>query len=109
MLYSFPGPIFNFMGWEVELRALHHVCLAIKKKVSPLVSCCIATDFKIICDNLRKNKANLLQLDNSTQYLHDNNCMENINVVLIKRVQNGDADRLAKEGADRSSILSGWG
>lgn len=97
------------MGWKVELRALHHVCLAIKDKVSPLVSYCIATDSKIIFDSLRKNRANLLQLDKNSQYLYDINCMKNVNAVLIKRMQNGEAYRLVKEGAERSISLSGWG
>lgn len=108
VIYTFSGPVDKCVGWEVEFRAFHHVCIAIRDKVSPLASYCIATDSELLRDNFRKYRGNLLHLDINNQYLHDIDCMVNINIVLIKRIQNGVADKLAKEGADRSNILSGW-
>lgn len=108
--YVFSGPSDQCVGWEVELSALHHLCIAIRQNIgySSATTYCITTDSSILYNYIQKNKANLSTWDRSIKCLQDINNMDNIHIVLINRMQNEAADTLAKAGALRTNMLSGW-
>lgn len=95
-------------GWEVELRALHFMCTTIKEKLGTETNCCIATDCKSLHDDVCKSRSNLRRVDRASRYFLLINSMINTKVLLIKRAQNGEADKLAKNGVVRINMLSGW-
>lgn len=106
--FVFFGPTHQHVGWEVELSALHHVCTALRQKNDRTHKCCIATDSSILYEQLQKARVNLRSSDSSIEYLQHINSMENVHITLINRIQNNIADKLAKEGARRKDMLSGW-
>lgn len=106
--FIFSGPITNCIGWEVELRAMHFICSALQEKFDSSTSCCIATDSKTLYDHLQRVKANLHVCQTNIELLKEIVNMDNIHIEHINRTQNGATDFLAKEGAKRISMLSGW-
>lgn len=108
--FIFSGPVHNSnQVWKVELRALFFLFKAIKETLGLEASCCIATDSNIVSDGICKSRANRRVEDVAAEYYRVINPLSNTKFLLISRNLNGAVEKLAKMGAARSNMVSGWG